>query len=150
MNADTITLPLADVRALVQLGWELTNHISETDKSATGSIYGIEHAHKTIAKVAVLVPREPTVGTLEWEMANVPSTTPEREIAKLREENRALRKMAADDSWSKELQDAIDAIPLRFLGNDYWVEGIRRMAAELDRPVPARAVAFDKHPNFPE
>lgn len=57
MPAETITLPLADVRDLVQLGWELTNYISETDKSATGSIYGIEHAHKTIARVASVLPR---------------------------------------------------------------------------------------------
>lgn len=57
MNAETITLPVADVAALVQLAWELTRHISETDQSATGSIYGIEYAHKTIAKVAVRLPR---------------------------------------------------------------------------------------------
>lgn len=56
MNTPTITLPLADVRALVKLGWELTRHISETDTSATGSIYGIEYAHKTIAKVAAVLP----------------------------------------------------------------------------------------------
>jgi hypothetical protein len=45
--SDTITLPLADVAALVKLAWELTRHIEETDKSATGSIYGIEYADKT-------------------------------------------------------------------------------------------------------
>lgn len=55
MNRETITLPLADVQALVKLGWELTNYISQTDQSATGSIYGIEHAHKAIARVAVLI-----------------------------------------------------------------------------------------------
>lgn len=53
-----VTLPIEDVRALVKLGWELTNYISETDKSATGSIYGIEHAHKTIARVASMLPAE--------------------------------------------------------------------------------------------
>lgn len=58
MDQETITLPLADVRALVALGWELTNYISEADKSATGSIYGIEHAHKTIARVGSALPRE--------------------------------------------------------------------------------------------
>lgn len=58
MSAETITLPLADVRALVALGWELANYISETDKSTTGSIYGIEYAHKTISCVASLLPRE--------------------------------------------------------------------------------------------
>lgn len=56
-----------------------------------------------------------------------------RENARLSEENRALRKMAAHDSWSKELQDALDAIPLRFIGNDYWVNGIARMAQEFDK-----------------
>jgi hypothetical protein len=55
--SDTITLPLADVAALVKLAWELTRHIEETDKSATGSIYGIEYADKTIAKVAVQLER---------------------------------------------------------------------------------------------
>lgn len=58
MPPETVTLPLADVRALVALGFELTEHIAETDKSATGSIYGIEHAHKTIARVASALPRE--------------------------------------------------------------------------------------------
>lgn len=56
-----------------------------------------------------------------------------RENAKLREENRALRAMAEDDSWSKELQDALEAIPPQFLGNDYWVNGIRRMAEHGDK-----------------
>jgi hypothetical protein len=55
--SDTITLPLADVAALVKLAWELTRHIEETDKSATGSIYGIEYADKTIAKVSVQLER---------------------------------------------------------------------------------------------
>lgn len=56
MNDPTITLPLSEVKALVQLGWELTNYIPETDNSATGSIYGIQYAHETIAKVAVKLP----------------------------------------------------------------------------------------------
>lgn len=65
---ETITLPLADVRALVKLGRELTNYIYETDKSATGSIYGIEHAHKTIARVAICpsAPAEPPVPDSFW------------------------------------------------------------------------------------
>lgn len=49
----------ADVRTLVQLGFELTNYISETDKSATGSIYGIEYAHKTLARIAAKQPPAP-------------------------------------------------------------------------------------------
>lgn len=53
---ETITLPLADVRALVKLAWEQTRYIEETDKSATGSIYGIEYADKTIARVAAKLP----------------------------------------------------------------------------------------------
>jgi hypothetical protein len=56
MPDETITLPVSDVAALVRLGWELTRYINETDTSATGSIYGIEHAHKTIAKVAARLP----------------------------------------------------------------------------------------------
>ncbi len=56
MKIDTVTLPVGDVAALVQLAWELTRHISQTDQSATGSIYGIEFAHKTIARVAVQMP----------------------------------------------------------------------------------------------
>lgn len=56
MDAETITLPLADVAALVRLGWEMAEHIQDTDRSATGSIYGIEYAHKTIARVAVKIP----------------------------------------------------------------------------------------------
>ena len=53
-----------------------------------------------------------------------------KEVTRLREENRALKAMAENDSWSKELQDALQAIPARFQANDYWVNGIRRMAEE--------------------
>lgn len=52
----TVTLPLADLKALVDLAREQTRYIEETDKSATGSIYGIEYADKTIARVAVQLP----------------------------------------------------------------------------------------------
>lgn len=58
MDAETITLPLADVRALVALAWEQTRYIEANDKSATGSIYGIEYADKTTARVASALPRE--------------------------------------------------------------------------------------------
>jgi hypothetical protein len=54
---ETIALPLADVAALVKLAWEQTRYIEATDRSATGSIYGIEYADKTIARVAVKLPR---------------------------------------------------------------------------------------------
>jgi hypothetical protein len=53
----TITLPLADVKALVVLAWELTRYVEENDRSATGSIYGIEYADKTTARVAAKLPR---------------------------------------------------------------------------------------------
>lgn len=53
---DTITLPLEDVRKLVALAWDQTRYIEATDKSATGSVYGIEYADKTIAKVATQLP----------------------------------------------------------------------------------------------
>lgn len=56
MNDTTITLPLADVVALVLLAQEQTRWIEEHDRSATGSIYGIEYADKTIARVAVQLP----------------------------------------------------------------------------------------------
>lgn len=52
----TITLPLDEVRALVKLAQEQTRYIEETDKSLTGSIYGIEYADKTIAKIAAKLP----------------------------------------------------------------------------------------------
>ena len=55
-------------------------------------------------------------------------------LLKLSEQNRALRAMAENDSWSRELQDALDSIPARFLTNDYWVNGIRRMADALSAP----------------
>ena len=51
-----ISLPVADVLALVQLAQELTRYVEATDTSATGSIYGIEYADKTIARVAVRLP----------------------------------------------------------------------------------------------
>lgn len=59
MSAETITLPLADLVALVRLAQDQTRHIEATDASATGSIYGIEYADKTIAKVAVRLPTHP-------------------------------------------------------------------------------------------
>lgn len=58
-NPATITLPLYEVRALVALANELTRHIEATDKSATGSIYGIEYADRTIVGVSVLLPPSP-------------------------------------------------------------------------------------------
>lgn len=61
---DTIRLHLADVRALVKLAWEMSNHIAETDQSATGSICGVEFAHRTIARVAAKLPVESTRMTL--------------------------------------------------------------------------------------
>jgi hypothetical protein len=53
-GADVITLPRADVVALVKLAQEQTRYIEATDTSATGSIYGIEYADRTTAKVAAL------------------------------------------------------------------------------------------------
>lgn len=54
----TITLPLSDVQALVELAWEQSHYISDTDQSATGSVYGLEYAHKTIARVAAQLPKQ--------------------------------------------------------------------------------------------
>lgn len=51
-----------------------------------------------------------------------------RELAQLKEENRALRAITENDSWSGEMQDALDAIPRQFQQSDYWVNGIKRMA----------------------
>lgn len=48
-----IHVPREDLAALVRVAQEQTRYIEQTDKSATGSIYGIEYADKTIAKVAV-------------------------------------------------------------------------------------------------
>jgi len=50
------------------------------------------------------------------------------EIARLKEENRALRAITEKDSWSGEMQDALDSIPRQFQRSDYWVNGIKRMA----------------------
>ena len=55
--AHTITLPIADVAKLVRLAQELVRYIEDTDTSATGSIYGIEYADKTIAKIAAQLPQ---------------------------------------------------------------------------------------------
>jgi hypothetical protein len=57
-----ISLPAADVAALVKLAWEQTRYIEATDNSATGSIYGIEYADKTIARVAVRLPTNRPTG----------------------------------------------------------------------------------------
>lgn len=54
-----------------------------------------------------------------------------KENARMREQVRALKAMAENDSWSKELQDALEAIPPKYLGNDYWVNAIKRMADDL-------------------
>lgn len=67
----TITLPLAEVRALVKLGWELAQYIRDTDTSATGSVYGMEYAHKTIARVAMLLP--PVESTAELPATTIPA-----------------------------------------------------------------------------
>lgn len=53
---NTITLPLHELTALVRLAQEQTRYIKEMDRSLTGSIYGIEYADKTIAKIAVRLP----------------------------------------------------------------------------------------------
>lgn len=42
-----------------------------------------------------------------------------------------LRAELANDSWTGEMQQAIEAIPREFLGNDFWVNGIVRMGAAL-------------------
>lgn len=55
-SENAITLPLDELTALVRLAQEQTRYIEEMDRSLTGSIYGIEYADKTIAKVAVRLP----------------------------------------------------------------------------------------------
>jgi hypothetical protein len=54
------------------------------------------------------------------------------ELGVLREVNRALSASAANDSWSKALQDALDAIPMDCVKSDYWVNGITRLAQDRD------------------
>lgn len=72
----------------------------------------------------------PNSRDLAWYKAECEALKDENE--RLVEQNRALRKMADYDSWSRELQEALDSIPIRFLANDYWVEGIRRMATAVE------------------
>ena len=48
-----IAVPIDDLQKLVKLAQEQTRYIEANDKSTTGSIYGIEYADKTIAKIAI-------------------------------------------------------------------------------------------------
>ncbi len=52
-----VVLPLKDVRELVLLAQSITRYVEAKDKTVTGSIYGIEYADKTIARVASKLPQ---------------------------------------------------------------------------------------------
>jgi hypothetical protein len=57
----------------------------------------------------------------------------EAELDKLRTEITRLKHEIQTDSWSREMQEALQSIPAQFVKNDYWVNGIKRMADELAR-----------------
>lgn len=57
----------------------------------------------------------------------------ERANAALRAEVERLQHEIKTDSWTREMQEALQAIPSQFVQNDYWVNGIKRMAAEIER-----------------
>lgn len=55
------------------------------------------------------------------------------ELSQARAEVERLEQEIKTDSWSREMQEALQAIPSQFVENDYWVNGIKRMAAEVER-----------------
>jgi hypothetical protein len=45
----------------------------------------------------------------------------------------AFCKSSPAPTWDAEKQQALDAIPKEFIGNDLWLNGIKRMATEIER-----------------
>lgn len=57
----------------------------------------------------------------------------ERALVAAQAENARLKQEIATDSWTAEMQRALELIPVEFLKNDMWCEGIGRMAAVIEK-----------------